>query len=115
MHELSTCASIVDSVLNELKDKNVPPKRLRKCRIVAGALRQIVPEFFKDAYKMTTKGTPLEGSEIEIEIGLLAADCPQCGWSSELKELNYLCPVCESVLKLNNGTELYLSELEYES
>ncbi|NOY75363.1 MAG: hydrogenase maturation nickel metallochaperone HypA [Kiritimatiellaeota bacterium] len=113
MHELSICASIVDSVLEELKNKKIAPNKLRKCGIVAGALRQIVPEFLKDAYKMTTNGTGLEDSEIVIEIAALTADCPDCGWSGELKELNYLCPACDSVLKLNNGTELYLSDLEY--
>jgi hydrogenase nickel incorporation protein HypA/HybF len=114
MHELSICASIVDSVLEELKNKNIAPDRLRKCGIVAGALRQIVPEFLKDAYEMTTNGTGLEGSEIEVEIAPLKANCQNCGWSGELKELNYICENCGSVLKLENGTELYLRDLEYD-
>ena len=75
MHEFSICQSIVDTVVEEMEKLDPPPRRLVKTRVVVGELRQIVSECLQFAYESLTKGTPAEGSALDIVPATLTAKC----------------------------------------
>ncbi len=115
MHELSICQSIVDSILEELSALDPKPKRLISARIVVGEFRQIVPDFMKEAYKAVTKGTDVEGSELEVKTAPIQGKCGDCGWAGDLPMGDFKCQSCgSSGLKLDGGMSLYLDNLEIE-
>ena len=115
MHELSICKTIVDSILSELDVMDPKPKRLISARIVAGELRQIVPDFMQEAYRACTKETEIEGSELEIKSAPIQGKCEECDWTGDLSSVSFKCASCGSPkVKMEGGMELYLDNLEIE-
>lgn len=115
MHELSICQSIVDSILIELAAIEPKPKRLISARIVAGELRQIIPEFMQEAYQATTKDTDIEGSALEIQVFPIQGRCTECDWTGDLPSGVFQCQSCGAErVKLEGGMQLYLDNLEIE-
>lgn len=115
MHEFSICQEIVTSVLSEM-EKVGSPCRLIKTTVLAGKLRQIVPEFLIFAYETLTKDTMAEGSTLEIEAVPIVIKCRECGWSGEVEgEYFFQCAECKSNrVEIASGKELYLKSLEVE-
>ena len=115
MHEFSICEGLLDTVLAEMRKVNPPARRLLKTRIVVGAMRQVVPEYLAFAYESLTKGTPAEGSALDIVPAPVAAKCRNCGWQGESANPSFQCVKCQSYdLDIEGGTELYLESLEVE-
>ncbi|MFC1498946.1 hydrogenase maturation nickel metallochaperone HypA [Verrucomicrobiota bacterium] len=115
MHELSICQSLVDSIIAELDKIEPRPKSLVKARMIVGELRQIVPEYMHEAYSAISKGTIIEGSELEIKTVAISGKCKACGWKGDLQRALFRCKECESGdLDLSGGMELYLDNLEVE-
>ena len=112
MHEFSICQELVKVALAEV-EKHGPSARLRKARLAAGALRQIVPEAMTFAFEVLTKDTLAEGAVLEIVNAPVVAKCRQCGWQGEIEEMVFQCAACGGIaLDLQGGTELYLESLE---
>lgn len=115
MHEYAICAGLVDAVLEELDALDPPGGRLRRVRVVAGALHQFVPEFMETAFGLLTRDTPAAGARLELAIRPVTARCPACGWSGEIAVPFFQCPACGSLrLDLLTGKELYLDQLTIE-
>jgi hydrogenase nickel incorporation protein HypA/HybF len=115
MHEFSICEGIVDAVIEELGKLDPPPSRLTKTRVVVGTLRQIVPDYLTFAYETLTKGTPAEGSALDVVPAPPRGQCRDCGWKGDLPPGSYKCAECESIeVEISGGTDLYLDSLEVE-
>ena len=116
MHEFSICQSIVESVLEEMRKAGCEEARLLRTRIVAGDFRQIVPEFLCQSYEVLTKGTPAEGSILEVRRTPIVGECAQCGWRGGLAVGEFWCRSCESTgVELVGGMELHLDSIELET
>jgi hydrogenase nickel incorporation protein HypA/HybF len=115
MHEFSICQSLVDGLLAEMARIDPPPTKLVKTRVVVGGLRQIVPEYLREAYQVLTKETPAEGSVLEVRSTPIVGKCLDCGWEGELEEPFFVCGGCDSCRgEIVGGKELYLESLEVE-
>lgn len=115
MHEFSICQEIVETVLTELKKQVPAPKKLLKTRIVAGKLRQIVPEYMQFAYNNLTMGTIAEGSELEVRVQPIIGECKHCFWRGELPVDEIFCKKCGSFdINMEKGKELYIESMEIE-
>ena len=113
MHEFSIGQSLVEAVVDEIGRMKAPPRRVLKVRVVAGALRQIVPEYLTFAYEELSKGTSAEGSVVEFVSAPVICTCPACGWHGERHDDMFRCGQCGSTeLELTGGTELYLESIE---
>lgn len=114
MHELSLCQSLVDILLAEVKklDKQV---RVRQVHVVAGALRQIVPDSMTFAFEFLTKDTPAEEAVLELIVLPVTVCCRDCDWQGEIEEICFQCRACGSTkLDVQAGKELYLKSFEVE-
>ena len=101
MHETSLSQSILRAVLAELQ-RIEPPLRLKRVRVVAGSLHPIVPDDIVSAYVREARGTPAEGSVLELSIAPRMGRCTACGWRGEIG--SFACGSCGSLdLELEAG------------
>lgn len=114
MHETSLSQSILRAVLAELQRIEPPPLRLKRVRVVAGSLHHpLVPDDVIAAYAAEARGTPAEGSVLELSIAPLLGRCNACGWRGELAD--FACGSCGSLdLELAGRELLRLDALEVE-
>ncbi len=113
MHETSLSQSILHAVLAELQRVDPPPLRLKRVRVVAGSHHPIVPDDVISAYATEARGTPAEGSVLELSIAPMRGRCVACGWRGEVAE--FACGSCGSLdLEIESGDSLRLEALEVE-
>jgi len=113
MHEMSIAQNILEIVESALREN--PGSRLKKVVVKAGELAAVVPESLQFCYQALTAGTPLESSELRIEVIPVRARCESCGREFRIESFFFVCPHCESAqVKVLSGQELQVSELEVE-
>ncbi|MCD4814015.1 hydrogenase maturation nickel metallochaperone HypA [bacterium] len=115
MHEFSICQNLVEAILDAIKTMQPRPKRLLSAHVVAGRMRQIVPQFLESAYEALIQDTPAAGSKLNIIEAPIKAKCLVCGQVSEITPPSFACQGCQSQsLDTISGMELYLDHLEVE-
>ena len=115
MHEFSICQGIVEAVLDEFAKLDPRPVCVKKVRVVAGRLHQLVPDYLEAAYEVLVKDTEAEGSTLELKFLPVRARCAACTWEGEIQPPVFQCPECEGFdLEVTNGRELYLEQMEVE-
>ena len=115
MHEFTIGESLVTAVLTELRRPEHVRLRLRRARVVIGAMHAIVPDSLCLAYEVLTRETPAAGSVLEIVSVPPAARCRRCAWEGPIELPLFLCGACGSGdVEVQRGTELYLDQLEGE-
>ena len=115
MHELSIATSLLEAVLAELARIEPRPGRLVKVRVVVGQLHQIVPDCLTFAYEAVARGTPAEGSRLELAALPVEVRCGRCGWEGPIKMPFFQCGSCGGTdVQMRKGKELYLDSLEVE-
>ena len=115
MHEFSLCETLVETALSNVAATH-PDARISRVRVVAGDLRQIVPENLQFAYETLTRGTAAEGSQLEIRTVPITCRCSACDWEGTIDDAVFMCPECNAkTLQTLTGKELYLESLEIET
>ncbi len=113
MHEYTIGKSIMDTLIN-LK-KQYPNKRITKVTIIAGKLRQILPQalfFYLDILKKDTEFSKIEFIYKEKPVKI---KCNKCNKISKINELEFLCPLCGNYdIKVISGNELLIESIEVE-
>lgn len=113
MHELSIANSIVETVLQEIENKQLPP--VQRIVVRVGVLSGVVPEALQFGFEAITRETPLENTRLVLEIIPIQGQCQACGRDFEVEELVFACPYCHSgKIKVINGEELDIAYLEVE-
>ncbi len=113
MHETSMSQSILAAVLAELARIEPPPLRLKRVRATAGSHHPVLPADVTSAWVRETRGTPAEGSVLELSIAPMRGRCVACGWRGEIPE--FACGSCGSLdLEVEHTHAVHLEELEVE-
>jgi hydrogenase nickel incorporation protein HypA/HybF len=113
LHELSIAQALVDQV-EEARTSN-GGGRVIAVEVRIGTWRLVVPEILGGYYELLTRGTPLEGSRLEIESVAASAHCGKCGRVFPVQEAWVVCPDCASLgATLLSGQELSLVGVELE-
>ncbi len=103
----------METALRTAAESAGPDARVRRVRMVAGALHALVEDNMQMAYAVLTRGTAAEGSRLEIVRRPVIAACGGCGWSGEITPPFFVCPRCEHVgVEVTGGKELFLEEVE---
>jgi hydrogenase nickel incorporation protein HypA/HybF len=112
MHELSIAASIVEAVTESAAA--YPGARVNHVRLRVGALASVVEDSLQFCWEITVEGTPLQGSQLVVNVVPVVAHCAACGKDGELKSLqSFRCPHCgEPVTDLRQGRELEIESIE---
>jgi hydrogenase nickel incorporation protein HypA/HybF len=113
VHELSIAVALVGQVEEVQSSQGGGPVVSVGLRI--GTWRLVVPESLTFYYVALTRGTPLEGSRLEIETVAARARCQQCGEVFAVEEAWVVCPISASLgSDLLCGQELDLVSVELE-
>lgn len=111
MHEFGIVEGIVHNVLPQLDVSNV--KRVSEVHFLRGSA--FSEDALRQAYQATTKGTPLEGAVLVIDIVNLEYKC-LCGYqqvitSDDLEGHMFICPQCGDVHEVDEAHDLELVEV----
>lgn len=111
VHELAIASSIVNTILDEAKKRNLKSVTIIGLRI--GALTDIVPEALEFGFSAIASGTPLEGARLEIENVPIMGKCSACELVFEVKGFVFICPQCDSSdASVEQGEELDIAYIE---
>ncbi len=112
MHELSIISSVVDSVIESLK--NYPGARVKEVRLTVGALASVVEDSLQFCYEIATESTPLQGSKLVVNVLPVTVYCAACGSTGPLESLqSFHCPHCgEPASDVRQGRELEIDSIE---
>lgn len=91
MHELAVTRSIVEAC-----SERSAGARVLRVTVEVGALSCVLPEALRFCYDVVARGTPLEGSELEIVRIPGRSRCLECGREVLMDDLLSPCP-CGSV------------------
>ncbi len=111
MHELALAQGIVDLVHDTARRESF--RRVRKVRLVVGALACVEPTALLFGFESVARGTLADGASLELEHQPGAAQCVACGQTVEVTSRADLCPKCGSAqLLVTGGDELRVKDLE---
>lgn len=113
MHEMSIAQSILDIVAETLNDQS--QGQLKEVVVQIGELTAVVPESLQFCYNVIIEDTPYKGSHLKVQILPVHGQCETCQSEFEIKNLQFICPKCQSKdVQVNQGQELKISHLEVE-
>jgi hydrogenase nickel incorporation protein HypA/HybF len=111
MHELSIAESLLEIVEKAAAEHGVT--RVRRLRIVIGALGNVIPEALEFAFEVAGRGTVADGARLDIVHVPVTVRCNACRAESELEDYAFVCLACGSVdVDVVRGNELYLDSIE---
>jgi|ERR1041385_1549623 hydrogenase nickel incorporation protein HypA/HybF len=123
MHELSIAASIVESVLDFVNERQV--SEVRTVRLAVGELTCVQDEQLRFCYESLVKETPIEASALEIERLPAVVKCPHCQyegppryWDEALSAQavpTLQCPQCGKAAQAVRGHECAIRSIQYVS
>jgi hydrogenase nickel incorporation protein HypA/HybF len=107
VHELSIAESIVSGVCERIGDAKV-----KRVIVEIGSLSGVVPDSVRFFFDACTKGTAIDGAELDIVEVKGVARCRSCGTETQADGLALCCP-CGSVdVDLVRGDELLVKAVE---
>ncbi len=123
MHEVSVVTSLVDAVIKELSKYNVT--KVNCINVVIGDLTNLGEEQLKFAYEIVTRGTILEGSEMNIEHEQIKLHCDSCGFDGPAKVISdpdfdthsipiLACPKCGGSVTVTSGQSCTVKSMDIE-
>lgn len=120
MHEYSIANSLIDVLLEQIRDKGITAK-VQEVHLRKGELRIVSEEALKQAYSILAEETVLEGSKLMIEEVKTQVECSKCGYSGGIEYHDDLvyhftapileCPRCGAPVEIKEGRELDLVRL----
>lgn len=114
MHELSIAYSLVETA-NAAAQK-AGARKVTLVRLRLGLLSGIVKDSLLFGYDIATRGTLLEGSQLEITELPVVVHCNSCGRDVELPSTqSFRCPICNTPsAQVLQGKEIEIDSLEVE-
>lgn len=106
MHELAITRNIVAIVSEKAKTE-----RVRRVTIEIGKLSAVFPQAVRFCFEVVSRGTVLEGAELDIVEIDGTAECRACGTHFSLEHLYGRCPCGSSDLTRLTGEELLVKEM----
>ena len=114
MHEVSIVQGLCEQLGALAREHRA--HRIHRIEVEIGALSNVVPELFRDAFEVVRASVELiEGAELVVHEVPLVVACADCEQEFELAEAVFLCPGCQSTrLDVRQGEELLLRQVELE-
>ena len=110
MHEFSVARSICRIAIEEARRNGVT--RITSVCVEVGTMRQVVPQLLQTAFDIASRGTSLEGAELEIRKVPITIKCQSCGQYSVSEEMQMCCDMCSSTqIEISGGNELLVSSI----
>ena len=114
MHELSIAVNLVE--IADQAASNAGLTHVTAVHLRLGQLSGVVADALLFGYDITTQGTRLEGSRLEIQEAPVIVFCSQCQADYPLPDIQlFRCPGCgDSAVFVTAGKEIELVSIEGE-
>ncbi|MEJ2469379.1 MAG: hydrogenase maturation nickel metallochaperone HypA [Campylobacterales bacterium] len=113
MHEYSVVQALLDQIETIAAENGA--EMVTKIVVKIGVMSGVEPHLLEIAFNTFKEKTVCDGAEFVMQVQPLAVVCRRCGARSELEEVYFRCPRCESlVVDVDDGEEMYLMTLEME-
>ena len=111
MHELAVAESILNIANAEMEKRNLIA--IESICVRVGVLSDVVPEALQFSFEALTKGTKMDGTDLQIETIPVRGRCHGCRQEFEVLDYVFECPLCDSRdIKLTQGDELDIAYME---
>ncbi|WP_456478655.1 hydrogenase maturation nickel metallochaperone HypA [Geoglobus ahangari] len=109
MHEMSYAEAVLEQVVRLAEENGA--REVKKIKLVIGELLLINPDQLTFCLNAISKGTPMEGAEVEIEFVKPDIRCIKCG-----RQYDVPLGVCEcgGFVSVNGGKEMILKSVVME-
>ncbi|HIQ21497.1 MAG TPA: hydrogenase maturation nickel metallochaperone HypA [Planctomycetes bacterium] len=112
MHEMSVAEALIEQVAREVERLGCPGPVVR-VDLAVGKLSGVHCDALRFALEMLAPGTVVEGAELRISEPPAKCCCRHCGAETELDEVVFCCPHCQSpAVRIEGGRELVLESIE---
>ena len=113
MHETMVAESLLATISDEAAKHNAKPVT---ARISCGTLNPINDEVLRFAFEAISKGTPCEGTKLEVEHKSIQARCKNCDRRFDVELACPRCPKCRSEdFELMPDAPLILEEIDLQA
>jgi len=118
VHELAIATSLTEALLELVKEHS--SSKVLEVHLKVGKLRVLSIDQLKFSYEILSKGTPLEGSILQVEETPGYARCTNCNYAEKLEtdDLSFhfslpqiTCPRCGVNLILEGGDECLITRV----
>ena len=115
MHEGNFTGQIVQAIMFELK--KYPDHKPKRIKVKVGEMLHLDRESIKMHYLVLTKGTALEGAEIDLEEIPVNVYCWQCNRMGCVKDHHMpICSNCSSTdVEVMSGNEILVDSIDLET
>jgi len=111
MHEYSIVQALIEQCEGYAKENDA--KQVNKVVVKIGIMSGVEPHLLEIAFETFKEKTVCDGAEFVMNIQPLTLTCKGCGKTSELENIAYCCPSCESLdVEVVDGEEMLLMSLE---
>lgn len=111
MHELAIATAIVDHVLHEIEQKNLPP--VQTVVVEIGALSDVLPDALIFNFDVIKRETRLHDTQLRVEQIPIRARCKSCHNEFSVENFFFRCPACNAgQVEMLRGDELNIAYLE---
>jgi hydrogenase nickel incorporation protein HypA/HybF len=111
MHEFGICRSLIDVALSALAERETT-QRATSLQVEIGRFTAVVPDSLRFYFDVLSRGTLLEGAELNVESIPLRTRCRSCGHEAEPDLPSLLCSKCEGLVEIVAGRELRLVSVD---
>jgi len=121
MHEYGLMEDVVHAVLETRRQAG--GSAVARVRIEVGEFAVASRESLETAFEVLTRGTPLEGTHLEISEVTGQATCDACGFEGSAADLGdelseppvlVLCPRCGAPLRVTSGAGISVIDVQLE-
>jgi hydrogenase nickel incorporation protein HypA/HybF len=110
---MSIAQSIIEVVDEQLR--NLPPRKVVSVKVKIGGLTAVEPGSLSFCFDVISKGTILDGAQLDIEEVPIQGHCADCNQDFIVEKFFFACPVCHNAnVKLISGEELLVDSIEVE-
>ena len=109
MHEFAVTEQIMTNLINQLKEEHVS----KVTNVHFRRSSAFSEEVLRQSFNVFSRGTPLEGADLIVDVAVLNTSCPCCGFTTavESKDLfghMFVCPKCGEVREIAEAHDLEL-------
>jgi hydrogenase nickel incorporation protein HypA/HybF len=114
MHEMGLVQNIIEILEHQAHLNNA--SRVVSVQLEFGALTAVLPAAITFAFEILSKGSVMEGAQLDVTIIPIKVSCSDCGKEAILQEYQPFCPACSSpALRITGGRdEMRVASMEIE-
>lgn len=113
MHEYSIVQALLTQCEEIAKENNA--QLVQKVVVKIGKMSGVEPHLLATAFDTFKEKTVCDGADFVMNVQPLTIECNECKTITELEEIYYKCPQCDSLnVRVIDGEDMFLMSLEME-